>query len=110
MNLRIQQLVTTIIATQIATWLGWLAAWGWVPGLGSAEVSLLAGAIASVVATVMFAVFQLIWFKIEMFVAYVGSLADDPKSPVAGVVMKTDAAAEVFPQDKVVGPTEKGEL
>lgn len=106
MNMRVQLFLAGIVTAQLASWLGYLAAWGNIPGLGAPELNLIASAIASVVSSLLAAILMLVLARVNRFINYVAHLAEEEGSSVKGVVMRTDAEAMQIESPKAVGPSD----
>lgn len=111
LQLKIQVFLTGVLTSQFAIWFGWLAAWGYLPGLDVNVVSsTLAGVIASLIASVIAGAVSLYIGRDTAVINAVGQMGDEGRSNVAGVVMKEDHAANEISAQKVVGPSDVGTL
>lgn len=108
---RIQNSALVAVGGLVQLWIGYLIAWGWLPQFVAQHGEWAGIAIASFIAPVIVALVQFLIISRDKFIAYVGSLADDPNSKIKGVVTKTDADALAFPaQPKIVGPSQADAL
>lgn len=111
-NPKIQLILASIFGSYISIGLGYMLAWGWIPKVTDVNsvAGFIAAAIASVLAPVAIALINLFFFRVNKLVEYLGKLAEDPESDVAGVVMKHEGAAEQIPSEKVVARSEAQNL
>lgn len=100
-QLRIQIVLTGILGGAFSAALGWMAAWGLIPGLDIATVSSgAAGAIAAALSGVVVAIANALVVRVIAILNAAGELPQVEK-----VLLKTDEAAMDVPSEKVVGPS-----
>jgi hypothetical protein len=103
---RMQNSALVFLGGAINLWFGYLIAWGWLPEFIRDWGDWPGIILASFFAPILFALLQFIFIGRDKFIAYVGSLKQDPSSKVRAVVLRSDAEAAQFPQPGVVGPSD----
>lgn len=100
--------LSAFLATQLAVWIGYFAAWGNIPFLGNEAISSgIATFIASIVASAGASIFVIFMAKVDNLLNLLAETAERAaNNPVDKIVMKTDAAAEAKPSELIVGPSD----
>lgn len=106
--------LSTIVASQITVWLGYFAAWGSIPFLGTDVVSsTIATFIASIVASAGASIFVIVMARLNRILTLLAEIAEKEKnsgqSGVKAIVMKTEERANDFESPLIVGPDGRSE-